>query len=89
VIGAGWAARFALSGVQVTVVDSDAQGKRKVQEVLHNAKMAMQKLIPGWEKMEVAVLAKAAFDALTVVAPTPGAELEKAMGEALCAGVSS
>lgn len=44
VIGAGWAARFALNGVDVRVYDPDAAAPRKVDEVLENARRAFARL---------------------------------------------
>lgn len=40
VIGAGWAARFALNGIDVTVFDIDPQSSRKLQKILDNARRA-------------------------------------------------
>ncbi len=45
VIGAGWAARFALNGIDVVVYDLDAQAERKLNEVLANARRARRALI--------------------------------------------
>ena len=45
VIGAGWAARFALNGIDVTVVDPDPNAARKVQEVMANAERAYQRMV--------------------------------------------
>jgi carnitine 3-dehydrogenase len=44
VIGAGWAARFLLNGVDVRLYDPDPQAPRKVQEVLENARRAYERL---------------------------------------------
>jgi len=40
VIGGGWAARFALNGVDVRLFDPDPQAERKVDEMLVNARRA-------------------------------------------------
>ena len=45
VIGAGWAARFLLNGVDVQMYDPDPQAPRKVGEVLANARRATAKLV--------------------------------------------
>jgi carnitine 3-dehydrogenase / betainyl-CoA thioesterase len=44
VIGGGWAARFLLNGVDVTLYDPDLEAPRKVDEVLANARRAFSKL---------------------------------------------
>ena len=41
VIGGGWAARFALMGWDVRVFDPDPDAKRKLDEVLSNARRAL------------------------------------------------
>ena len=45
VIGAGWAARAVLNGVDVAVCDLDPQAGRKLDEVLGNARRAWRQLI--------------------------------------------
>ena len=40
VIGAGWAARFLLNGVDVAIYDPDPEIERKVAAVLDNARRA-------------------------------------------------
>jgi carnitine 3-dehydrogenase len=45
VIGAGWAARFALAGYDVCIFDPDPEIGRKVTEVLDNARRAQQRLL--------------------------------------------
>ena len=45
VIGAGWAARCALNGVDVQIYDPDPEADRKVNEVLNNARRALQRLV--------------------------------------------
>ncbi|HWK46381.1 MAG TPA: carnitine 3-dehydrogenase [Stellaceae bacterium] len=47
VIGAGWAARFALNGSDVAVFDPDPELGRKLEAVLGNARRAYAKLMPG------------------------------------------
>jgi carnitine 3-dehydrogenase len=44
VIGAGWAARFLLHGVDVRLFDPDPEAERKVGEVLDNARRALRRL---------------------------------------------
>ena len=44
VIGAGWLARFLLNGWNVKVFDPDPEARRKVEEVLLNAKRALPML---------------------------------------------
>jgi carnitine 3-dehydrogenase len=44
VIGAGWAARLVLNGIDVTLSDPDPEVERKVGEVLANAERAYRKL---------------------------------------------
>ena len=44
VIGAGWAARFALNGIDVAVYDPDPEIERKTTAVLANARRAMTRL---------------------------------------------
>jgi len=41
VIGGGWAARFLLMGWDVRVFDPDPEAKRKVDEVLANARRSL------------------------------------------------
>jgi len=45
VIGGGWAARFALNGVDVVLFDPDPEAERKVGEVLANARRALRMLV--------------------------------------------
>jgi len=45
VIGAGWAARFALAGYDVRIFDPDPEIGRKVTAVLGNARRAQQRLL--------------------------------------------
>jgi carnitine 3-dehydrogenase len=47
VIGAGWAARFLLNGIDVAIYDPDPEIGRKVETVLAGARRAWTKLIPG------------------------------------------
>ena len=44
VIGGGWAARFALNGWDVQVFDPDPEAKRKIGEVMGNARQALPML---------------------------------------------
>ena len=44
VIGGGWAARFALNGIDVRLYDPDPEAERKVGEVLANARRAYTRL---------------------------------------------
>ena len=44
VIGGGWAARFVLNGYDVKIYDVDPQAKRKIGEVMDNARRAYAKL---------------------------------------------
>jgi len=44
VIGGGWAARFALNGIDVVLFDPDPEAERKVNEMLANAKRAWDQL---------------------------------------------
>jgi carnitine 3-dehydrogenase len=44
VIGSGWAARFALNGVDVKLFDPDADAPRKLEDVLANARRACGRL---------------------------------------------
>jgi carnitine 3-dehydrogenase len=46
VIGAGWAARLLLNGIDVALYDPDPQAGRKVGEVLDGARRAYQKMAP-------------------------------------------
>ena len=41
VIGGGWAARFLLNGWDVRVFDPDPEAKRKIGEVLGNARRSL------------------------------------------------
>ena len=45
VIGGGWAARFALNGIDVALYDSDPQAERKIGEVMANAERAFDRLM--------------------------------------------
>ncbi len=45
VIGAGWAARFALAGYDVCLFDPDPEAGRKVNAVLDNARRAQRRLL--------------------------------------------
>jgi len=45
VIGGGWAARFALNGIDVTVYDPDPEAERKIAAVMGNARRSFGKLV--------------------------------------------
>ena len=45
VIGGGWAARFVLNGIDVHIFDPDPQAERKLDEVVANARRALNKLV--------------------------------------------
>jgi 3-hydroxyacyl-CoA dehydrogenase/alpha-ketoglutarate-dependent taurine dioxygenase len=45
VIGAGWAARFVLNGIDVKVFDPDPEAPRRVGEVIANARRAFPRLV--------------------------------------------
>jgi carnitine 3-dehydrogenase len=44
VIGAGWAARLALNGIDVSLFDPDPEASRKVDEVMKNARRAYRQM---------------------------------------------
>ena len=44
VIGAGWAARFVLNGIDVAIFDPDPEIERKTLEVIGNARRALTRL---------------------------------------------
>jgi carnitine 3-dehydrogenase len=46
VIGAGWAARLALNGIDVVLYDPDPEAKRKVGEVMKGARRAYKAMLP-------------------------------------------
>jgi carnitine 3-dehydrogenase len=52
VIGAGWAARFLLNGLDVAVFDPDPEIARKLDAVIGNARRAQAKLFPGVSMIE-------------------------------------
>jgi carnitine 3-dehydrogenase len=68
VIGAGWAARFLLNGIDVTIADPDLQAGRKIGEVIANARRARNKLTYG------AALAEGQLKVVT--------DIEEAVGDA-------
>lgn len=45
VIGAGWAARFALNGIDVAIYDPDPETERKARAVIDNARRALVRLL--------------------------------------------
>lgn len=46
VIGAGWAARLILNGIDVSIFDPGRDTERKISEVLNNARRAYQQMTP-------------------------------------------
>src|SRR4051812_21587165 len=62
VIGGGWAARFALNGVDVRLYDPAPEAERTVQEVLANARRAMRRLTLAPLPAEGAVTAHATVE---------------------------
>ena len=66
VIGSGWAARFILNGVEVSVFDPDPETGRKVGEVLDNAGRAFARLFgdgrPAPGKLRIAASVAEAVD---------------------------
>ena len=68
VIGGGWAARFALNGIDVKLYDPDPAAERKVNEVLENARAATTELVrvplpPEGTVTVVSTIAEACADA--------------------------
>jgi len=68
VIGAGWAARFALHGWRVNLFDPDPQASRKVSEVMENARTSFPQLfenkLPAEGELQfVSSIAEAVADA--------------------------
>jgi carnitine 3-dehydrogenase len=47
VIGAAWAARFVLNGIDAAIYDPDPELARKLEAVLGNARRALHRLFPG------------------------------------------
>jgi carnitine 3-dehydrogenase len=47
VIGAGWVARLALNGIDVTIFDPDPEASRKVGEVMKGARRAYRAMLPN------------------------------------------
>ena len=66
VIGCGWAARFALGGIDVSVFDPDPQTERKAADVLANAEHAYARLFgdarPARGKLRIAASVADAVD---------------------------
>ena len=66
VIGGGWAARFVLNGVDVTLFDPDPEADRKVSEVLTNARRALRMLttepLPAEGSLTLVATPEAAVD---------------------------
>jgi carnitine 3-dehydrogenase len=71
VIGAGWAARLVLHGVDVRLYDPDPEAPRKVGEVLDNARRALRKLtlapLPAEGRLEFVPTAEEAADGVDFV----------------------
>ncbi|MEX0345367.1 MAG: 3-hydroxyacyl-CoA dehydrogenase NAD-binding domain-containing protein [Rhizobiaceae bacterium] len=55
VIGAGWATRFVLNGVDISIFDPDPEAERKVSEVLDNARHAYTAMVPSGLPAEGAI----------------------------------
>ncbi|MET0597693.1 MAG: 3-hydroxyacyl-CoA dehydrogenase NAD-binding domain-containing protein [Mesorhizobium sp.] len=47
VIGAGWVARLALNGIDVSLFDPDPEAARKVGDVMKGARRAYRRMVPG------------------------------------------
>ncbi|MHA6644336.1 carnitine 3-dehydrogenase [Mesorhizobium sp. A623] len=47
VIGAGWAARLLLNGIDVSIFDPDPEAARKVSEVMKGARRAYKQMVPS------------------------------------------
>ena len=62
VIGGGWAARFALNGVDVRLYDPAPEAERLVDEVLSNARRALRRLTLAPLPAEGAVTLAAAVE---------------------------
>ena len=82
VIGAGWAARFALAGYDVCLFDPDPAADRKVAAVLGNARRAQQRLLGALLPREgtvtiAATLAEAVADADFIQESLPEVETLK------------
>lgn len=68
VIGGGWAARFALSGIDVKLYDVDPEAPRKMGEIMTNARRAYSKLtLAPLPKEGTITFAKTVEDAVTGV----------------------
>ncbi len=68
VIGAGWAARFVLNGIDISIYDPDPEIERKTHEVIGNARRALTRLfgqaLPAEGKITIAkTLAECVADA--------------------------
>jgi carnitine 3-dehydrogenase len=70
VIGAGWAARLVLNGIDISIFDPDPEASRKVGEVMKGARRAYKQMVPGglpkegritYAKTIAEAVAKAAF----------------------------
>ena len=76
VIGAGWAARLSANGVHVSVYDPDVEAPRKLAAVLHNAEIAVAKLVAVSRLSDnppqfVAEIAEAVQDAELIIESVP------------------
>ncbi len=94
VIGAGWAARLILNGIDVTIFDPDLEAKRKITEVLTNARRAHGEMAPDGLPKEGSltigsIVAETVADAQLVIEAVPErleikqsvyAEVEEAVG---------
>jgi len=69
VIGGGWAARFLLNGWNVNISDPDPEAKRKINEVLANARRSL----PGLSDVEMPVEGKLHF-AVSIADAVVGAD---------------
>src|ERR1700750_2612813 len=71
VIGGGWAARFALNGVDVRLYDPAPEAERLVDEVLANARRALRRLtlapLPAEAAVAPAATAEEAADGVAFV----------------------
>jgi carnitine 3-dehydrogenase len=71
VIGAGWAARFVLNGIDVRLFDPDSDAPRKIGEVLDNARRAYARLtlapLPAPGQLTYAATAAEAVEGVSFV----------------------
>jgi carnitine 3-dehydrogenase len=80
VIGAGWAARFLLNGIDVRLFDPDPEAPRKVGEVIENARRAYTRLtlapLPAEGKLSFAASPEEAADGAGFVQESAPERLE-------------